>query len=192
MASTGVERSDLVDIEDFWRADPKRKPEGYKDFGFDWRDPAMGDADEFCEVRWYRGTHEIVAVYTTYDPHAMGTAVRSGRVARSVGAGLSLATAAGPVVGPVAGQTASAAAIAGFLADRDLAATRVRVRVLGKLEHPLERYWVLRDALHLESQPDGLAVLADRIAGLAGEEKVALHPADQPSRTAARLRPDPG
>lgn len=137
------------------------------------------------------GTHEIVAVYATYDPHAMGSAVRSGRVARSVGAGLNLATAAGPVAGPLAGQTASAAAIAGFLAARDLAATRVQVRVLGTLD-PLERYWVLRDALHLESQPDGLAVLADRIAGLTGEEKVDLSPGDLPHGVAARLQPDPG
>ena len=44
-----------------------------------------------------------------------------------------------------------------------MAATSVRVRVLGMLEHALERYWVLRDAFVLETQADGLLTLQRRI-----------------------------
>lgn len=50
------------------------------------------------------------------------------------------------------------------MSDRDEATTKVEVDLLGLLAHPLERYWVLRDAYHLESEDDGLATLRARIA----------------------------
>src|SRR5207245_808705 len=50
-----------------------------------------------------------------------------------------------------------------WLGDRDLATTSTHVRLLGLLRHPLERYWVLRDAFVLETEPDGLLTLAGRI-----------------------------
>ena len=164
----------LVELEAFYAEDPRRKVDGHKSFGFDWKDPSNTEPNTFCEVYWYRGTHEIAAVYSTFD---------SGRLKELLGGGsassvIRVGAGAGPVAGPIATDVASAHALGNWLGDRDLATTTVRLRVMGLLEHPLERFWVLRDALFLETEPDGLLTIQRRIDACAQGDRRAV--ADEP------------
>lgn len=167
----------LISVADFYAQDERRHSGVWTSFGFDWKDPEHTAPYTWCEVRWYRGTHEIVAVYSTYDLNKLKAELGKGRVPEHVLMGL-LSTA-GPVVGPVAGAGYSASSLGVWLGDRDLAVTETQVRVLGLLAQPLERYWVLRDALHLEVLDDGLARLQARIDACeqATRSDVHLHPA---------------
>lgn len=151
-----------VGLEDFYREDERRRTHGSDSFGFNWKDPTNTEPNRVCEVRWYRGTHEIAAVYTTYDPEKLAGELGKGQAADTAVMGLT--NLAGPALGPAATSSEAAAALGAYLSDRDQAATKVEVHLLGLLVHPLERYWVLRDAYHLESQDDGLATLRARIA----------------------------
>ena len=161
----------LVDLAQFYAENPRRKTEGHKSFGFDWKDPSVTGPDTFCEVYWYRGTHEIAAVYSTFDRSRLEQMLGSGSAAMSV---IRLGAGAGPVAGPVIGDAVSACALGHWLGDRDLATTSVQVRVLGVLEHALERYWALRDAFFLETQADGLATLQQRIDACAHGDRTAV------------------
>lgn len=150
----------LIELKEFYAADRRRERGGRKSFGFDWKDPSVTQPDTFCEVYWYHGTHEIAAVYSTYDRARLAELLSHGRAAMSV---IRLGAGAGPVAGPVINDAASAASLGQWLGDRDLATTDTKVRVMGALEHPLERYWALRDAFFLETHPDGLLTLQRRI-----------------------------
>jgi len=159
----GQDASDrALDLETFYREDDRRRTHGSESFGFNWRDPSNTDPYRCCEVRWYRGTHEIAAVSTTYDPQKLAGELGKGQAADAVVMGLT--NLAGPALGPAATSSEEAAALGTYLSDRDQAATKVEVHLLGLLARALERYWVLRDAYHLESQDDGLATLRARIA----------------------------
>lgn len=160
----------LVDVTAFYAEDARRRTEGHKSFGFDWKDPSNTEPNTFCEVYWYRGTHEIAAVYSTFDATRLRELL-SGGSASSV---IRLGAGAGPVAGPIATDAASAYALGQWLGDRDLATTATQVRVMGLLEHPVERFWVLRDALFLETEPDGLLTLQRRIDACAQGDRRAV------------------
>lgn len=162
----------MVEHDAFYAEDPRRKTDGHKSFGFDWKDPSVSDPNTFCEVYWYRGTHEIAAVYSTFDPVRLRDIMSGGTVATSA---MGLAIGAAPVIG----DAGAARALGQWLGDRDLATTSTLVRVMGLLEHPLERYWVLRDALFLETEPDGLLTLQRRIDACAHGDRLAV--SSQPS-----------
>jgi hypothetical protein len=167
----------LIAVADFYAQDERRHNGAWTSFGFDWKDPGHTEPYTWCEVRWYRGTHEIVAVYSTYDPDKLKAELANGRAPEHVLMGL-LSTA-GPVIGPTGTAGYSASSLGVWLGDRDLAVTETQVRVLGLLSHPLERYWVLRDAMHLEVLDDGLSRLQARIDACeqATRSDVHLHPA---------------
>lgn len=160
----------LVDLGAFYSEDPRRKTEGHKSFGFDWKDPSNTESNTFCEVYWYRGTHEIGAVYSTFDATRLRQLLSTG----SASSVIRLGAGAGPVAGPIATDAASAYGLGQWLGNRDLATTTTRVRVMGVLEHPVERFWVLRDALFLETEPDGLLTLQRRIDACAQGDRRAV------------------
>lgn len=166
-----------MSLEEFLAQDERRRSGGYESFGFDWKDPANAGLPRWCEVRWYRGTHEVVALSCTFDPVELKRLLSQGQAPEHVLVGL--ASTAGPVVGPTAGPAFSAMSLGAWLGDRDLVVTDTHVRVLGLLAHPLERFWVLRDAYHLEVLDDGLAHLQARIdkCEQSTRAQVHLHPA---------------
>jgi hypothetical protein len=163
----------LVALEDFYAEDPRRRADGSVSFGLDWKDPGFSDPNTFCEVRWYRGTHEIAAVYTTYDIDRLHEIAREGTVSKDVLADIAALT--GPAYGGSLSQAASARVLGSFLAERDMAATKTEVRLMGVLAHPLERYWVLRDAYELEVRDDGLTRLQERIDACAQGDRMKVH-----------------
>lgn len=155
-------------LNDFYAEDERRKTHGFAQFGFNWHDPAITNPNVYCEVHWYYGTHEIAAVYQTVDPGRMQDQLGHGTASRVALDGIA------QLAGPAGGDTFQAAALAGMLAARDRSVASVDVQVLGLLAHPLERYWVLRDALELETKPDGLAVLQRRIDECAKGARVSV------------------
>lgn len=163
-----AELARLQTIAEFYAVDERRKTHGSLQYGFNWHDPAITDPNVYCEVHWYYGTHEIVAVYQTVDPQALRQQLSKGAASRVALDGLA------QLAGPAGGDTFQAAALGNILAARDLATVKTEVRVLGLLEHPLERYWVLRDAYILEGHPDGLATLQRRIDECAHGDRVAV------------------
>jgi hypothetical protein len=158
----------LQTLEEFYAEDERRKTHGFAQFGFNWRDSATTDPHVYCEVHWYYGTHEIAAVYQTVDPEAARQQLAGGAASRVALDGLAQAA------GPAGGDTLQAAALGGMLAARDRAVVKTELRVLGLLEHPLERYWVLRDAFELELKPNSLATLQRRIDECARGERVSV------------------
>jgi hypothetical protein len=158
----------LQPIEEFYAEDERRKTHGSIQFGFNWKDSSVSDRNCYCEVHWFYGTHEIVAIYQTVDADETRQRLTQGAVSRVALDGLA------QVAGPAGGDTLQAAALGGLLAARDRATVRTDVRVLGVLEHPLERYWVLRDAFELELKPDGLVTLQRRIDECARGDRVAV------------------
>jgi hypothetical protein len=162
------EEGRLQTLDEFYAEDERRKTHGSVQFGFNWKDADVGDPNCYCEVHWFYGTHEIVAIYQTVDPDATRHRLAEGAASRVALDGLA------QVAGPAGGDTLQAAALGGLLAARDRATVRTDVHVLGVLKHPLERYWVLRDAFELELKPDGLLTLQRRIDECARGERVAV------------------
>lgn len=165
----------LQSLDDFYAEDERRRTHGHHQFGFNWKDPEVTDWNCYCEVHWYYGTHEIAAVYQTVDPAKLVHAVSQGSAAKGVLDGLAQSyLRAEPAGGPAWSDTLTAVSIGSSLARRDIATTKTEVRLMGVLEHPLERWWVLRDAFELELKPDGLQTLQRRIDECAQGERVAV------------------
>jgi hypothetical protein len=158
-------RPETVSLDEFYAEDERRRTHGSQQFGFNWTDSRVSDRHCYCEVRWYFGTHEIAAVYQPVDAQRLVDTVATGRVSTTALEGFSrtYGPAAGPVLGPTLTDTWSAMGIGRMLSDRDRATVKTEVRVMGLLEHPIERWWALRDALHLEQEPNGLEILQQRI-----------------------------
>jgi hypothetical protein len=181
-------------LEDFYAEDERRRTHGSQQFGFNWKDPSVTDWNCYCEVHWYYGTHEIAAVYQTVDPQRLVAAVAHGSASTTALQTFSktVGPAVGPVVGPAVASDWSAIGIGQMLGNRDQATAKTEVRVLGLLEHPIDRWWVLRDAMHIELEPDGLAILQRRIDEVDQGERseVVDHSFHTAFLKACRLGPD--